>query len=219
MIKLSGLTKKYRGSQKTLFQNVDFDIRESSTVALRGTSGSGKSTMLGIIAGLDVSYEGSYHYNGQLLLKNEKKMADYRLNNIGIVTQNYHLLSDRNVYNNIAFPLKCQKVKDTEIHNRVMDVMALLNLLELKDQYSRQLSGGQCQRVAIARAIVKNPAILLADEPTGALDEESEQEVLEALTMLKNEGQVIILSTHSQKVSNFCDSEYTIKNQKIFQVR
>ncbi|MBS4535522.1 ABC transporter ATP-binding protein [Clostridium sp. D2Q-14] len=222
MIYLSGITKKFKyskGNSCQVFLDANFDMKNYNSVALMGRSGSGKSTLLSIIAGLDVKYSGEYFFKGKLLPKDREKMSNYRMKHIGIITQDYHLLTDRNIFDNIAFPLRCQKIKAKEIHRRVLSVMDLLNLTEFQRKFPNQLSGGQCQRIAIARAVIKNPDLILADEPTGALDEDSEQEVLKALSLLMDKNQSIIIATHSQLVANYCDVEYKIKNQKFIQVR
>jgi ABC-type antimicrobial peptide transport system, ATPase component len=146
-------------------------------------------------------------------------MAQYRLKNIGIITQNYLLLNDRNVFNNIAFPLRCQNVAENEVRNRVIEALELLGLKELQNKFPKYLSGGESQRVAIARAIIKNPNLLIADEPTGALDEKSEEEVLEIFSFLQKQGQTMVIATHSQRVADSCDSEYLISNYKLEQLR
>lgn len=222
MIKLVDINKEYnygKNNSCKVFSNTDYDMGDNSAVAIRGRSGSGKSTLLSIIAGLDLKYSGDYYFKQKLLSKDREDMADYRLQHIGIITQNYHLLTDRNVFNNIAFPLQCKKMKRNDILDKVRVTMDLLKLNDLQKKYPSQLSGGQCQRVAIARALVKNPDLILADEPTGALDETSEQEVLKVLSLLIEKGQRIIIATHSQQVADYCSAEYKISNYKLTQVR
>lgn len=224
MIQLTGITKQFGGGGSKravceVFRNADFHIESSSSVAIRGRSGSGKSTLLSILAGLDLNYTGDYYFNGMLLTKNREKMAAYRLKHIGIVTQNYRLLSDRHCYDNVAFPLRCLKLDEKTIRQKVYATMTLLGVLAFKDKYPQELSGGQCQRVAIARAIVKSPDILLADEPTGALDEESEYEVLKVLNLLLSKGQTLLVATHSDLVAQHCASVYEIQDYAIRQIR
>lgn len=222
MICLLNLSKKFshsRSNSTEILTNTNFKMSNYKSIALRGRSGSGKSTLLKIIAGLDLHYSGDYYYKNRLLSKNRSEMSRYRLKHIGIITQDYHLLTDRNIFDNIAFPLCCQNINNRDIRRRVLNVMDLLNISNYKKKYPYQLSGGQCQRAAIARAIVKKPDLILADEPTGALDETSEQEVLEALSLLINNGQSIIVATHSKKVSQYCEGEYSIKNKSLIQIR
>ena len=203
MIALSGLTKKFRNSKIEIFSNTNFEMTNQNSIAIRGRSGSGKSTLLNIIAGIDMEYSGQYFYRNDLLIKKDHIMAAHRLKNIGIITQNYDLLTDRDVFNNIAFPLRCQNIKEREVKDIVNSTMDLLNLNELKKSYPRQLSGGQCQRVALARALVKKTELILADEPTGALDEYSEREILDTLAFLIKRGQKMIIATHSQVVASY----------------
>lgn len=223
MIQLKGITKRFGGGSKRavceVFCNTDLHIESSSSVAIRGRSGSGKSTLLSILAGLDLNYTGDYYFKEMLLTKNREKMAAYRLKNIGIVTQNYRLLSDRHCYDNVAFPLRCLKLDEKTIRQKVHATMTLLDVLAFKDKYPQELSGGQCQRVAIARAIVKSPDILLADEPTGALDEESEYEVLKVLKFLLSKGQTLLVATHSDLVAQHCASVYEIQDYAIRRIR
>lgn len=146
-------------------------------------------------------------------------MAAHRLKHIGIVTQKYQLLSDRNCYDNIAFPLKCLKYDKNAIKDKVEEIMELLDLNEFKDRYPRELSGGQCQRIAIARAIVKSPDILLADEPTGALDKTSEYEILKVFDLLISKGQTLVVATHSDVVAKHCTLNYEIEDYKIKSIK
>lgn len=218
MIQLSGVTKKFYSENKVyseIFTNTEINIRKSSSVSITGRSGSGKSTLLRILAGLDNDYIGNYYFMNKLLDKSLESLAKYRLKHIGLVTQNYSLLADKTCYANIAFPLQCLKYGKKDMNSKVEEVLELLNLGELKKRYPYELSGGQCQRIAIARAIVKSPDILLADEPTGALDEKSEQEVLKVFDDLRRKGQTLVIATHSDVVAKKCAINYVIKNKII----
>lgn len=222
MIQLSSITKQFSGGKSAMcevFRNADFNIAGSGSVAIRGRSGSGKSTLLSILAGLDLNYTGDYYFKERKLEKNREKMAAHRLKHIGIVTQSYRLLSDRHCYDNVAFPLRCLKLDEKTIRNRVYATMTLLDVLTFKDKYPHELSGGQCQRVAIARAVVKSPDILLADEPTGALDEASEYEVLKVLDLLLSKGQTLVVATHSDLIAQHCASAYEIRDYEIRRIR
>ena len=194
-------------------------MRGKKSISIMGRSGSGKSTLLNIIAGLDLDYTGEFIYNNIQLAKNEFTMSDFRLQNIGIITQNHRLLNDRNVFHNIAFPLKCRKWDKKAIRSRVDQILETLDIYDKKQSYPNQLSGGECQRVAIGRAIASEPEILLADEPTGSLDEESERDIFQVLSELKYNGQIMIIATHNRTVSDFCDGEYYIKDKKLEFVR
>jgi ABC-type lipoprotein export system ATPase subunit len=222
MIRLLGVTKQFGGGKSAVcevFSNADFNIAGSCSVAIKGRSGSGKSTLLSILAGLDLKYAGDYYFKEMKLQKDRGKMAVYRMRHIGIVTQNYRLLSDRHCYDNVAFPLRCLKLDEKTIREKVYETMTLLDVLMFKDKYPHELSGGQCQRVAIARAVVKSPDILLADEPTGALDEVSEYEVLKMLDLLLSKGQTLVVATHSDLVAQHCASTYEIRDYEIKRIK
>jgi len=222
MIRLSNISKNYNYSKHIshdVFVAASFGIQQQHSIAVRGRSGSGKSTLLNILSGLDLNYSGQYLLQGTILPKDSKRMAQYRLKNIGIITQNYQLLKDRNVFNNIAFPLRCQNIEENEVRNRVIEILELLDLKQLQKKFPKHLSGGESQRVAIARAIVKKPNLLIADEPTGALDEKSELEILKVFSLLQKQGQTMVIATHSQRVADSCDGEYLINNHKLECIR
>lgn len=222
MIQLTNITKRFGVDKKDVcevFRDANFHIKKSSSVAIKGRSGSGKSTLLGILAGLDLNYTGAYYFRETILSKDRSKMAAYRLKHIGIVTQDYRLLSDRPCYDNVALPLRCLKLDKRTIHQQVQETMKLLDMFSFRDKYPEELSGGQRQKIAIARAIVKSPDILLADEPTGALDEESEIEILKVLDVLLSRGQTMLVATHSDLVAQHCTNVYEIKGYGIEQIR
>jgi len=218
VIRLENITKMYHEGkvERMLFERLNFSISHEKLIAIKGRSGSGKTTLLKIIAGLDHHYEGDYYLGDGLMNKNEMASSKMRLEKIGIITQSYHLLTDRNVYNNIALALVCQKKKSKkEVNAEVIGVLKLLNILHLKDKSPQELSGGEAQRVAIARALVKKPEIILADEPTGALDEETEASMLDVFKSLAAQGRTIIIVTHSDKVASICEKVYTLQNKKM----
>lgn len=222
MIQLSNVTKQFVSGERVVcqvFRDIDYNIDASCSISISGRSGSGKSTLLRMLAGLDLNYLGDYYFKRNKLEKNIEKMATHRLKHIGIVTQKYQLLSDRNCYDNIAFPLKCLKHDKKTIKNKVEEIMELLDLNEFKDRYPYELSGGQCQRIAIARAIVKSPDVLLADEPTGALDKDSEHEILKIFDLLISKGQTLVVATHSDVVAKHCTSNYIIEDYKIQSIK
>lgn len=218
MIKVTELTKIFHGRKQVkqeVFRNTYFDMGNSQSIAIKGKSGAGKTTLLRILAGLDIDYHGQYFFNNTMIVKNASTMAAHRMKNIGIVTQNYQLIPEKSCFENIAFPLKCMKIKNKVVRYRVMEAMELLDVLEFQKKYPHELSGGQCQRIAIARAIAKKPAVLIADEPTGALDEASEDEVLKAFDYLVSSGQNMVIATHSDVVALRCASVYEIIDKKI----
>lgn len=214
-IGLSALSKDLvepNGEKRPLFEDLDFQLGDQErSVAVLGRSGSGKSSLLRILAGLDLDYRGEYRYRDSLLKKNSEAMADHRFRHIGIVTQRYDLLDDLNVIRNVqmAVPTKRGAV------DRAQGALRAVGLDGFAGKRIRQLSGGEAQRVAIARAIVKSPAIVLADEPTGALDEHTEQEILDLFRSLQDSGTKFIIATHSSRVAQACDRQILVKGKQL----
>lgn len=168
--KLENIYKFY--NKTYALSNINLEINEGELVVILGPSGSGKSTLLNLIGGIDKSSKGKIYFkNSRVDNLNTIKLNNYRKNNIGFVFQNYNLLSNLNVYENIELGANISKN-----HLNITKIMDKLNLTKLKNKYPYQLSGGEMQRTAIARAIVKNPSVLLCDEPTGALDESNGKE-------------------------------------------
>ncbi|GAA3598549.1 ABC transporter ATP-binding protein [Klugiella xanthotipulae] len=214
MIRLEDVDKvvvEPNGLRRDLFRSLNFSLSPAhSSVAILGRSGSGKSTLLKILAGLDTRYQGKYFFEGEPLLKNGATMARYRRENIGIVTQSYHLLSDRNVVQNVLLGFSGKKSIA-----RAKECLALVQLEKFEKKSITQLSGGEAQRVAIARALVKNPRVILADEPTGALDEETENHILSVFSRLESEGHTLIVTTHNERVAGWCQSRLMLSDKKL----
>lgn len=220
-MKLMNLSKTYysKSQEQVIFNHTSIDLKEYDSVALCGRSGSGKSTLLSIMAGLDIDYSGEYIFRESTLNKSFSAMSKFRLKHIGIISQDFKLLNDRNVYDNLAFPLHCLKVNKQEINLRVIEILSVFNLLALKDEYPQSLSGGEQQRIAIARALIKKPTYILADEPTSELDEETEEAILKILMDYQNQGVRFLIATHSHKVASFCQAEYQINNHELLFIR
>lgn len=194
-------------------KGVSLEIDQSEMVAIMGESGSGKSTLLNILGGMMTANTGQIIFQGQTLhLENRRELTLYRREQIGFIVQYFALINDMNVYDNIALPLRYQNYSSKEIRSRVMSVLEKLEIADKVKAYPDELSGGQQQRVAIARAIVKEPPLILADEPTGALDEATECEILKIFQSLKEEGKTLLIVTHSQKVAEFCDRIIYLKD-------
>lgn len=194
-------------------KGVSLEIDQSEMVAIMGESGSGKSTLLNILGGMMTANTGQIIFQGQTLhLENRRELTLYRREQIGFIVQYFALINDMNVYDNIALPLHYQNYSSKEIRSRVMSVLEKLEIADKVKAYPDELSGGQQQRVAIARAIVKEPPLILADEPTGALDEATECEILKIFQSLKEEGKTLLIVTHSQKVAEFCDRIIYLKD-------
>jgi len=204
MLQINDLHKSYTIGKNNLhvLKGVTMNLESGEFVSIMGSSGSGKSTLLNIIGMLDNYDNGSYTLDG-MLVKNlsEKVAAEYRNRYLGFVFQSFNLISYKTALENVALPLLYQNVNRK---NRIQRAQALLDRVGLLDwaaHLPNELSGGQKQRVAIARALITNPKLILADEPTGALDSVTSHEVMELLTELNNEGKTILLVTHEQDIA------------------
>jgi putative ABC transport system ATP-binding protein len=184
-------------------------------LALMGKSGSGKSTVLNIISGIDGLQKGSYRFKNQEMAKvRGDKMTVFRRDNIGFVLQHFALIEDATIYDNIALPLRlCRKPK-SEIKERVRKLAVELGIEKQLNKYPKELSGGEAQRTAIARAIINQPKLILADEPTGALDEENSRKIMEIFQKLNAQGNTFIIVTHDPNVGVMCKRTVYIKDGK-----
>ena len=204
ILELKGIYKEYQqGKLKVhVLKNVDFSMEEGEYVAIMGPSGSGKTTLMNIIGCLDQATEGSFILDGQDIRScSENTMSDIRLNKIGFVFQSFHLLSRQSALANVEMPLNYAKVPRKERRERALKALDRVGLSDRVNFRPNQLSGGQMQRVAIARAIVNNPKILLADEPTGALDSKSGAQVMELFQKLNDEGVTVLMITHDPDIA------------------
>ena len=204
VLKLDHIDKDYVTGKIVVpaLRDVTLHVEQGEYVAIMGPSGSGKSTLMNIIGCLDEPTRGSFELNGKNVLGlNDNEIADERLNNIGFVFQTFQLLPKQTALENVCLPLVYAKVGKKERRERASRALERVGLAERMDFLPTQLSGGQKQRVAIARAMVNNPKILLADEPTGALDSKSSVQVLELFQKLNEEGVTVIMITHDAKVA------------------
>ena len=204
ILELKGIFKNYQQGKMSVpvLKDVNFSMEEGEYVAIMGPSGSGKTTLMNIIGCLDKPTEGKFFLDGQDILNcSENDMSDIRLNKIGFVFQSFHLLPRQSALANVELPLNYAKVPKKERRERAMKALERVGLADRVDFQPNQLSGGQQQRVAIARAIVNNPKLLLADEPTGALDRASGQEVLKLFRQLNEMGNTIVMITHDLNVA------------------
>lgn len=222
MIRLNNITKKYYAKKKNeamVFESLNFEMSDSDTsLAITGRSGSGKTTLLNIISGIDISYTGEYYFKDELCSKKQNTMAKIRLKELGIITQNYNLLNDRSALKNVLLPLKNLEISSKEKNDRAIFALEQVGLENYINSLPEQLSGGERQRVAIARSLVKEPEIILADEPTGSLDEENEEKILNIFSNLISKGNKLLIVTHSDTVSNFCKKQFVVTNKDIHQV-
>jgi len=185
------------GEERIILEGLTLDIRnEDTSIAIAGRSGSGKTTLLRILAGLDTRYDGSYVFENNEIDLRANTMAAHRLKNIGIVTQRYDLLNDRDVLHNVLLGAPTPRSYKAQAAAALEQV----GLGHYAKKKVSQLSGGEAQRVAIARALVKKPLLLLADEPTGALDERTEDRVLQLFQEIEAQGTTVIYATHSARV-------------------
>jgi putative ABC transport system ATP-binding protein len=201
MIKITNLEKVYRTEEvETVALNkLSIEVKDGEFVAIMGPSGCGKSTLLNILGLLDDPDAGSFVFNGIEVAKfNERKRADLRKHNIGFVFQSFNLIDELTVYENVELPLIYTQVPAAERKTRVEKVLDQMQIMHRRNHFPQQLSGGQQQRVAVARAVVNNPKLILADEPTGNLDSNNGNEVMQLLTELNEKGTTIIMVTHSE---------------------
>ena len=196
-----------------VLKNVDLDVSEGDYLAIMGPSGSGKTTLMNLIGCLDVPTSGSYLlWEREITKCSGKELAEVRNKEIGFVFQSFHLLPKLTALDNVALPLLYGGVKKAERQERARAALETVGLADRLDHRPDQLSGGQCQRVAIARAIVGKPRLLLADEPTGALDSASGAQVMELFQQLHDSGSTIIMITHDQGIAHHADTIMTIKD-------
>lgn len=219
MIKLNNVVKIYNKGKSNAFQaltDINIEIQDGELVAIIGTSGAGKSTLLHILACID-SYESGEYYIDDMLVKNcsEKKLAQIRNKKIGMVMQDFALVDDFSAIQNVMLPLDFSKSKIKDKKEKCIEALKAVGMEKFAHNQSNKLSGGQKQRVAIARAIVNNPSIILADEPTGALDSKTSVEIMELFKSLNKKGRTVIIVTHDMKVANQCNRIIRIEDGKI----
>lgn len=204
MIQLKNIRKAYQTEYNRLevLKGIDLNIREGEMAALMGSSGSGKSTLLNILGILDEYDSGDYLLDGTPIKNlSQKQAARYRNQFIGFVFQSFNLLSFKTAWENVALPLYYQKV-DRKVRERTArDYLEKVGLLNWADHYPNQLSGGQQQRIAVARALISNPKVILADEPTGALDSKTSEEVMSLFREFNQEGKTILIVTHEADIA------------------
>jgi len=219
LIVLSEVSKVFKVGEEnfTALHEVSLEIDKGAFMSFVGPSGSGKTTLLNLIGGLDVPTSGNIFFKEQgLSSMSREQMAEYRRENIGFIFQTYNLLPVYSVYENVLFPLLLNGDKEKDVRDRVMEIVAKVGLTDQLKKRPAQLSGGQCQRVAIARALVKDPLVILADEPTANLDTENSLQILELMRQLNQQYQAaVIFSTHDEKVTRYIRREVKLEDGRI----
>ncbi|MBQ5426116.1 MAG: ABC transporter ATP-binding protein [Pseudobutyrivibrio sp.] len=221
IVKLNNIYKVYgqSGSETSVpaLNDVSLTVNEGEYVAIMGPSGSGKSTLMNVIGCLDKPTSGEYFFEDMDVLKlKDRQMSDLRLNSIGFVFQSFYLMNEENAIENVALPLSYAGVKKKERERRAIEALSRVGLADRVKFRPDQLSGGQKQRVAIARAIVNNPKVLLADEPTGALDQKSGAAIMDLFQKLNDEGTTIIMITHDSNIASHAKKTYRIVDGKLY---
>ncbi|OTN90326.1 ABC transporter ATP-binding protein [Enterococcus sp. 7E2_DIV0204] len=216
MIKLEQINKYYALEEEKLhvLKNINFEIKEKEFVAVMGPSGSGKSTLINLIGFIDKKFEGTYLFEGKEITDfSDKELSAIRNQSVGFVFQNFSLIENNTVFENVELPLLYNGSAYTDTKKRVQEVLAKVGLADKGNKYPKQLSGGQQQRVAIARSIVNSPSFIIADEPTGALDSKTSEDIMQLFQDLnKQEGVTIILVTHNPEMISYCDRLIRVKD-------
>jgi putative ABC transport system ATP-binding protein len=195
------------GNEKLeVLKDITFCIHKARFVVLSGASGSGKTTLLNIIGGIDRPTAGKIFVEGQdLTNQNEDQLSDYRCKSVGFVFQAYNLVSTLTVAENIAFPMEWTAKPQEDIEKRINELLESVGLLNRANHFPSQLSGGEQQRVAFARALSNDPQLILADEPTGNLDDKNAQKIVQVLQLLKEKGKTVIVATHDSQIKQLAD--------------
>ncbi|HEM6458271.1 ABC transporter ATP-binding protein [Streptococcus suis] len=215
LIRLTSINKSYKNGDQELrvLKNIDLEVEEGEFLAIMGPSGSGKSTLMNIIGLLDRFSSGNYWLEGEEVSQlSEKKLAQVRNDQIGFVFQQFFLLSKLNALQNVELPLIYAGVPSSKRKELVKQYLEKVELAERMTHLPSELSGGQKQRVAIARALVNTPAIILADEPTGALDTKTGEQIMQLLTELNNEGKTIIMVTHEPEIAAYAKRKIVLRD-------
>ena len=218
IIDVQALGKVYEiGNEKLeVLKDITFSISKGKFVVVSGPSGSGKTTLLNIIGGIDKPTTGKIFVNDQdLTVQNEDFLSDFRCNNVGFVFQSYNLVSTLTVAENVAFPMEWTGKPEDEIEKRITELLETVGLQNRANHFPAQLSGGEQQRVAFARALANDPQLILADEPTGNLDDKNAQKIVQVLQLLKEKGKTVIVSTHDVQIKQLADQVLCLEDGKL----
>ena len=210
-------TTRFGANKVQALSDVSFSVEKGEYVAIMGESGSGKTTLLNILAALDKPTAGNVYLDGHELVKiKESKIAEFRRDNLGFVFQDFNLLDTFNLKDNIVLPLVLAGKHYSEMQQKLTPIIQKLGIEGLMGKYPYEVSGGQKQRAAVARALITNPKLILADEPTGALDSKSTDELLELFSRINRDGQTILMVTHSVKAASRANRVLFIKDGEVF---
>lgn len=218
LFSLANVLKTYGSGEATVhaLNGLNLEIDEDTFLSITGRSGSGKSTLMKTLAGLVRPDQGTVHFRGtELSALSWKDLLQYRRRNIGIISQSYSLLDDDTSFDNISLPLRLRHEDRKDIQRKTMEITEMLGISDKNSELVRNLSGGQRQRVAIARALITQPAVILADEPTGALDRECERIIMEILRSIHMMGTAIILITHDMEIAQVCHQHIVIDDGRV----
>ena len=219
LITLERVSKVYQVGEEnfTALNDVNLEVGKGAFMSFVGPSGSGKTTLLNLIGGLDRPTTGQVFFKGANLENmGRSQLAAYRRENIGFIFQTFNLLPVYSIYENVLFPLILNGLKESHVRERVENMVAKVGLMDQINKKPAQLSGGQCQRVAIARALVKDPMLILADEPTANLDSENSHQILELMRELNHEYKAaVIFSTHDEKVTRYIRREVRLEDGRV----
>lgn len=210
-------TTRFGDRQVEALRQVTFSVEEGEYVAIMGESGSGKTTLLNILAALDRPTSGTVFLNGKnLTMIKESELAAFRRNELGFVFQDFNLLDTFSIQDNIVLPLVLSGKMFLEMEERMLPIAKKLGIQHLLDKFPYEISGGQQQRAAVARALITNPKLILADEPTGALDSKSTNQLLQLFSDINEEGQTIVMVTHSTRAASHAKRSYLCVTEKYF---
>lgn len=210
-------TTRFGGNQVQALSNLNFSVEQGEYVAIMGESGSGKTTLLNILAALDKPTGGEVRLNGKNIVTiREKEISEFRRNNLGFVFQDFNLLDNFSLKDNILLPLVLSGMAVSEMEGRLVPIAQKLGIVTLLEKYPYEVSGGQKQRAAVARALITKPQLILADEPTGALDSKATDGLLRLFNSINEDGQTILMVTHSTKAASHAKRVLFIKDGEVF---
>jgi len=218
MIRLNDISVQYAKKKSDVFalQNVNIEIKQGELLAITGASGSGKSTLLGILGGLHRAYKGEYYFHGDLVGDFDgKKMSQFRGERLGFIFQNFCLLPHLNVLDNVLLPTEHITKDKHSLKDKALELLDRVGISDLASRLPTQISGGQAQRVAIARALIRSPQIILADEPTGNLDDQSAEQIINLLRELCEQGSTLVIVTHNEQVAMSMNRRIFLQNGRV----